>query len=79
MTGTAPVPVITRGPAVPATRAIRDIPTEYRLGTNDGMSAECTASFDRLHLHVHLVERRCALDRLRLAEAWAALGSMVDC
>jgi mRNA-degrading endonuclease toxin of MazEF toxin-antitoxin module len=36
--------------AVPATRAIRQIPTEVVLDTDDGMPEECTLSLDNLTL-----------------------------
>lgn len=36
--------------AVPATRAIRQIPTEVVLDTGDGMPEECALSLDNLTL-----------------------------
>ena len=36
--------------AAPATRTIRGIPTELRLGTGDGMPTDCVASFDNLRV-----------------------------
>lgn len=36
--------------AVPATRTIRDIPTEVRLDRDDGMPAECVLTLDNVTL-----------------------------
>lgn len=55
--GRRPYLVLTRGPAiavltqvlaVPATRTIRDIPTEVPLGTEDGMPQDCVLSLDNV-------------------------------
>jgi mRNA interferase MazF len=81
MTRTAAIPVLHSVLAAPVTRTIRDIPTELRLGTSDGMPTECVASFDNLRVvaKAYLVERQCALDPMRLIEACQALRSAVDC
>ncbi len=81
MTRTAAIPVLQSVLAAPVTRTIRDIPTELRLGTIDGMPTECVASFDNLRVvaKAYLVERQCNLDPLRLTEACEALHSAVDC
>lgn len=81
MTRNAAIPVLNSVLAAPVTRKIRDIPTELRLGPDDGMPTECVASFDNLRVVAKelLVERQCTLDPLRLTEACAALGSAVDC
>ncbi len=81
MTRTAAVPVLHSVLAAPVTRTIRDIPTELRLGTSDGMPTECVASFDNLRVVAkeYLVERQCTLDPLRLIEACEALRTAVDC
>lgn len=81
MTRTAAIPVLHSVLAAPVTRTIRDIPTELRLGTTDGMPTECVVSFDNLRVvaKAYLVERQCTLDALRLAEACEALRSAVDC
>lgn len=81
MTRTAAIPVLNSVIAAPVTRTIRDIPTELRLGTSDGMPTDCVASFDNLRVvaKAYLVERQCALDTLRLAEACEALRVAVDC
>lgn len=81
MTRTAAIPVLNGLLAAPLTRTIRGIPSELRLGPPDGMPAECAASFDNLRVvpKANLVERACALDEVRLAEACAALRAAVDC
>jgi mRNA interferase MazF len=67
--------------AAPITRTIRSIPTEVFLGPDDGMPAECVASFDNLRVvpKEQLVDRICSLEPGRLAEACAALRAAVDC
>ena len=81
MTRTAAIPVLHSVLAAPVTRSVRDIPTEVRLGPDDGMPTECAASFDNLRVvaKAYLVERQCGLDPVRLAEACAALRAAVDC
>ena len=81
MTRTAAIPVLNSVLAAPITRTIRDIPTEVRLDTGDGMPTECVASLDNLRVvpKAYLVERQCALDPLRLTEVCDALRSTVDC
>ena len=67
--------------AAPVTRTIRNIPTELLLGLDDGMPAECAASFDNLRVvpKASLVDRICALGSTRLVEACSALRTAVDC
>jgi mRNA interferase MazF len=81
MTRTAAIPVLHSVLAAPVTRTIRDIPTELRLGTSDGMPTECVASFDNLRVvaKAYLVERQCTLDPMRFTEACEALRATVDC
>ena len=81
MTRSAAIPVLHTVLAAPVTRTIRGIPTELRLGIDDGMPAECAASFDNLRVvpKSHLVDRQCALDPVRLADACRALRAAVDC
>ncbi|MGH9064051.1 MAG: type II toxin-antitoxin system PemK/MazF family toxin [Acidimicrobiales bacterium] len=81
MTRPAAIPVLHSVLAAPVTRTIRGIPTELPLGPDDGMPAECAASFDNLRVvaKAFLVERACALQPGRLAEACAALRAAVDC
>jgi len=81
MTRSAAVPVLHNLLAAPITRTVRDIPTEVRLGPDDGMPSECVANFDNLRVvpKAYLVERIAALDPLRMVEACRALRVAVDC
>ncbi|CAN5877211.1 type II toxin-antitoxin system PemK/MazF family toxin [soil metagenome] len=81
MTRSAAIPVLHSVLAVPVTRTIRGLPTEVRLGPEDGMPTECAASFDNLRVvpKAYLVDQLCALSSLRLAEACGALRAAVDC
>lgn len=44
------IPVLNQVLAVPATRTVRDIPTEVPLGPGDGMPGECVLSVDNVSL-----------------------------
>lgn len=81
MTRTTAIPVLKSVLAAPVTRTIRDIPTEVRLGRDDGMPTDCVASFDNLRVvaKAYLVERQCTLDSVRLAAACEALRTAIDC
>jgi mRNA interferase MazF len=48
LTRQAAIPVLTSVLVAPATRTIRDIPTEVTLTRDDGMPEECALSFDSL-------------------------------
>ncbi|MHB8468883.1 MAG: type II toxin-antitoxin system PemK/MazF family toxin [Gaiellaceae bacterium] len=50
LTRQAAIPVLNALLAVPATRTIRQIPTEVILDLNDGMPEECALSLDNLTL-----------------------------
>jgi mRNA interferase MazF len=81
MTRSAAIPVLNSVLAAPITRTIRGIPTELRLGLEDGMPRDCAASFDNLRVvpKAYLVDRVCSLDSTRLMEAGQALRAAVDC
>jgi mRNA interferase MazF len=81
MTRSAAIPVLHSVLAAPITRTVRGIPTELALGVEDGMPAQCAASFDNLRVvpKAYLVEKQCSLDAIRLLEACRALRSAVDC
>ncbi len=81
MTRSAAIPVLHTLLAAPITRTVRDIPTEVRLGLDDGMPAECAASFDKLRVvpKAYLVDRISALDPGRMVESCRALRAAVDC
>lgn len=74
------VPVLTGVVVAPVTRTIRSIPTEIRLGTDEGLSTECVANFDSLQRI-----RRAALTTkigelgVRDSELCNALRMMSDC
>ena len=81
MTRSATIPVLNSVLAAPVSRTIRVIPTELRLGTDDGMPTDCIASFDNLIVvpKAYVVDQICALPPTRLAEACAAVQAAIDC
>lgn len=81
MSRSSAIPVLTSVLAAPVTRTVRQIPTELRLGPDDGLPTECAASLDNLRVvpKGFLTERICALDAVRLEEACDALRVAVDC
>ena len=81
MSRNAAIPVLNSVLAAPVTRTIRGIPTELPLGPDDGMPADCVASFDNLRAvpKANLVDRICSLRPGRLAQACTALRTAVDC
>ena len=81
MSRTAAIPVLHSVLAAPVTRTVRSIPSELRLGPDDGMPTECAASFDNLRVvpKAYLVERQCTLGPVRMTEACQAVRAAVDC
>jgi len=81
MTRSAAIPILSNVLAAPLTRTVRGIPTEVRLGVDDGMPTDCAASFDNLRVvpKAYLVDRVCLLDSIRMVEACRALRAAVDC
>lgn len=88
--GARPVCILTRQAAiavlsaivvVPATRTIRGIPTELRLGPDDGLPVECALAFDNLlTVPKALLTRRIArLGPARLAAVCEALRVAAGC
>jgi mRNA interferase MazF len=74
------VDVLTAVVVAPVTRTIRGIPTEIRLGPEEGLGRECVASFDNLQR----VRRSVLTDRIgdlgvRAHEICAALEALADC
>lgn len=67
--------------AVPATRTVRGIPTEVRLGADDGMPADCALSFDNIAVipGAYFVERITKLGPDRLTEVCRALTIATGC
>lgn len=85
-----PAAVLTRDPAigvlnrvvvVPATRTIRNAPTEVRLGPSDGMPAECVLSVDNIRVipKSRLGARITTLSAARLEQVCDALAYSVGC
>jgi mRNA interferase MazF len=60
LTRDAAIPVLNQVLAAPLTRTIRAIPTEVRLGPDDGLPAACVASLD----NVTLIRPSLCTDRL---------------
>ncbi len=84
-----PVLVVTRSEAIsvlgsvlvaPVTRSIRSIPSEVRLGPDDGLSVECVASFDNLQsLPKAMLTARIGSIGRRRFELCRALSALADC
>jgi mRNA interferase MazF len=81
LTREAAIPVLGRVLAVPATRTVREIPTEVILTEEDGMPERCALSFDNVTTFPKalLTERICRLGVERLAEACRALKIASGC
>jgi mRNA interferase MazF len=75
------IPVLTQVLAVPATRTIRDIPTEVRLGEADGMPVSCCLTFDNVStIRPSLcTERITSLPAERMHEVCTALAAATAC
>lgn len=75
------IAVLTQVLAVPATRTIRDIPTEVLLGVEDGMPQECVLSLD----NVTPIRRALCTDRItrlspeRMRQVCDALSIATSC
>ncbi|MGB5760508.1 MAG: type II toxin-antitoxin system PemK/MazF family toxin [Acidimicrobiales bacterium] len=81
VTRTDAVPVLRWIIVAPVTRAIRQIPTEVRLGAGHGLPDECVASFDNLQpiRRSFLTQRVGGLQIEELDEICRALRSLADC
>ena len=66
---------------VPATRTVRDIPTEVRLTVDDGMPEDCALSFDNVSTvpKSALRTRICVLGPERMADVGLAWRDVADC
>jgi len=75
------IPVLNAYIAVPATRTVRGIPTEVRLGREDGMPEECVLSLDNVAVvpKGFFVDRIARLSAERLAETCSALAIATGC
>jgi mRNA interferase MazF len=88
--GRRPMLVLTRAEAIPVlsritvaivTRKVRGIPTEVRLGADDGMPEECVVSLDNIR-HVrraHLSDPIANLSGARMNEVCRALAIATGC
>jgi len=81
LTRQAAIPVLDRVLAVPATRTIRDIPTELLLEEDDGMPERCALSFDNITTmpKVLLTGRITKLPVEKLEEVCRALRAATAC
>lgn len=81
LTRQAAIPVLNAVLVAPATRTIRGIATQVRLGPEDGMPTECALSFDNLVTvpKTLLTERITRLRPARLAELCMALDVAAGC
>ena len=81
LTRQATIPVLNTILAVPATRTIRGIATEVRLGPADGMPEECALTLDNVTAVPRslFVERICRLGVDRLNEVCRALAVATGC
>lgn len=81
LTRQAAIAVLDRVLAVPATRTIRDIPTEVTLDEDDGMPQPCALSFDNITTmpKALLTERIHRLSVAKLEETCRALRAATAC
>jgi mRNA interferase MazF len=75
------IPVLNQVLAVPATRTVRDIPTEVVIGPRDGMPASCCLTLDNLTVirPALCVERITRLSHGRMREVCSALALATAC
>jgi mRNA interferase MazF len=75
------IPVLHQVLAVAATRTVRDIPTEVKLGPADGMPSACCLTLDNLTVirSALCVERITRLSGERMREVCAALATATAC
>ena len=81
LTRQAAIPVLNALLVVPATRTIRDIPTEVHIGPEDGMPTDCALVLDNLLAipKVLLTQRITRLGPAKLAELCNALAVAAGC
>jgi mRNA interferase MazF len=81
LTRTVAIPVLNRVVVAPATRTIRDIPTEVVLDRGDGMPEPCAVSLDNVTVVAKGALRSliCTLGPDRMQAVCAALRAAVDC
>jgi mRNA interferase MazF len=81
LTRQAAIPVLRSVLAVPATRTIREIPTEVALDCDDGMPEDCALSLDNLTLvpKEFFRERITRLSVQRMSDVCRALALASGC
>lgn len=81
LTRQAAIPVLERVLAVPATRTVRNIPSEVQLDEDDGMPEPCALSFDNITTmpKALLTSRICRVSVERLEEICRALRAATAC
>lgn len=81
VTREAAIPVLHSVLSVPATRTVREIPTEVALDRTDGMPQTCALMLDGMVLmpKAFLIERICRLGPERMAQVCRALRVAVGC
>jgi mRNA interferase MazF len=81
LTRQAVIAVLTSVLVAPATRTIRGIPSEVRLGREDGMPEDCVLSFDNLTTVPKALLTRliAAVPEARREELCAALRTAAGC
>lgn len=81
LTRSAVIPVLNRVLVAPATRTIRQIPTEVTLDRADGMPEACALSLDNVTVvsKPALGELICTLPPERMRAVCAALAIAIDC
>jgi len=81
LTRQAAIPVLERVLAVPATRTVRNIPSEVQLDEDDGMPEPCALSFDNITTmpKALLTERISRVSVERLEEICRALRAATAC
>jgi mRNA interferase MazF len=81
ITRQAAIPVLRTLLVAPATSTVRGIPTEVRLGPEDGMPRDCALALDNVGLvdKALLTERITRLGPAKLAELCTALNIAAGC
>ncbi len=81
LTRQAAIPVLHSVLAVPATRTIRGIPTEVKLGPEDGMPAHCVLTLDNVVTvrQAYFVDRITRLRPDKMDEVCATLAIAAGC
>jgi len=75
------IPVLRRVIVAPLTRTIRGIPTEVRLGKEDGLPDDCVITFDNVQLtpRALLGDPIASLSGKRMHEVCRALAIATGC